>query len=108
MVDVGKVPNRTRNLTSFYASIACLKTLDIALPFSFAVPVANLRPKAVGPACAHRGYDRIMMVNLRSLEMLARRDAGEVFKITTDNVAVGLLVEVCVCNYSRIHYFSVS
>ena len=94
--DIGKVPNRTRNLTSFHTSSRMLETLDVAL--HFAVPSRQFKTKGCRLSVHTMGTSHhdgeLVLLSLIS------DDVGKVFKVTTDNV-VGLLVEVTV---SRIYH----
>ncbi|CEW65329.1 Uncharacterised protein [Streptococcus pneumoniae] len=94
--DIGKVPNRTRNLTSFYTSSCMLETLDIA--FHFAVPSCQFKTKgcrlSVHTMSTPHHDGELVLLGLVS------DDISEVFKVTTDDV-VGLLVEVTI---SSIHH----
>ena len=94
--DVGKVPNRTRNLTSFHTSSRMLETLDV--PFHFAVPSSQFKTKScrlrmhtVGTT--HHDSELVLL-------SLVSDDVDEVFKILADDI-VGLLVKVTI---GRIHH----
>ncbi|KXU11134.1 hypothetical protein SMIDD22_01645 [Streptococcus mitis] len=96
--DVGKVPNRTRNLTSFHTSSRMLETLDVAL--HFAVPSGQFKTKGCRLSVNTMGtphHDGELV-----LLSLISDDTGEVFKVTTDDI-VGLLIEVTV---GRVHHVS--
>ena len=54
--DVGQFPTAPEILPASTPASHAWKRWILRFHF-FAVPVANLRPKAVGPACGHRGYD---------------------------------------------------
>ena len=89
--DVGKVTNRTRNLTSFNTSSRMLETLDVT--FHFAIPSCQFKTKSCRLSMHTVGtthHDRELV-----FFRFVSDDVGEVFKVLADNV-VGLFVEVTI------------
>ncbi len=91
--------NRPRNLPASHASNACSKTLDV--PFHFAVPVANFKPKLQGSACTPCGRP-IILCNLCSFAFTSD-DKQEVFKILAEHVKK---LFACRGNHRPIRYVS--
>ena len=96
--DVGKVTNRTRNLTSFHTSSSMLETLDVT--FHFAVPSRQFKTKScrlsvhtVGTT--HHDGELVFFCFVSD-------DVKEVFKVLADDI-VGLFVEVTI---GSIYYVS--
>ena len=95
--DVGKVTNRTRNLTSFHTSSRMLETLDIT--FHFAVPSCQFKTKSCRLSVHTVGtthHDSKLV-----FFGLVCHDFSEVCKVLTDNF-IGLFVEVTIGSINHV------